>query len=106
MPTALSRPNYWASSYPNIIAVNVSSLFRSYTKYQYFYDFSSYKYCLRDELRKKTHNTPTRKENTCVPTFKCKYLLAHAHTPHNNHVTNTYAGMNGVKCGQQGLDVG
>jgi len=33
-------------------------------------------------------------------------LLAHAHTPYNKHVTDTYAGMNGGRCGQQGLDVG
>jgi hypothetical protein len=72
-------------------------------------DFPSYKYCLRDEeLRKKTHYTPRHRENACIPTFKCKSLLAHAHTPYtsNKHVTDTYAGMNGVRCGQQGLDVG
>jgi len=69
-------------------------------------DFPLHKYCLRDELRKKTHSTPRRRENTCIPTVKCKSLLAHVHTPYNNHVTDTDAGMNGVRCGQQGLDVG
>jgi len=90
-----------------MIIVNVSSLFRNYTKYQLFNDLPSDKYCLRyEELRKKARNTPRRRENTCKPTFKCKSLLAHAHTPYNNHVTETDAGMNGVRCSQQGLDVG
>ena len=72
-----------------------------------FFDAQSCKYRLRDEkLCKKTHNTSRPRENTYISTFQCKFLHAHAHTFNYNHVTDSYAGVKGVRRGQQRPDLG